>query len=356
MKTFTLLIITSLLYISSFAQGVLECSKPLIELKNLLADDQPKKVTFTFKNSGNQPVILNRITPMSSLLQINYDKAPLLPGKTRDIEVSFIPADMAESFDFRILVYSTARNNRTELEIKGNIVDNPAKPELLYKFNMDGVKFKTNSINFNRIYTWQVVADTLTFINTRKDSVAISVQYQPSHLQTKIIPAKIAPGKSGNLIVTYDAPKKNDYGYTYESIILSFNNERDFSKRLSLTANLVEDFSKLNTRQMANAPVASFAKTEINFGEIKEGEKTNCDFVMTNNGKSQLIVRKTKASCGCTAITLGNPVIEPGKSTTIRATFDSAGKTGRQYKSVTIITNDPKNPEILLTLTGDVKK
>ncbi len=39
--------------------------------------------------------------------------------------------------------------------------------------------------------------------------------------------------------------------------------------------------------------------------------------------KSDLIIRKTKPGCGCTAITLGESTIAPGMSTTIRATFDS---------------------------------
>ena len=75
---------------------------------------------------------------------------------------------------------------------------------------------------------------------------------------------------------------------------------------------------------------------------------------MKNNGKSDLIIRKTKASCGCTAVTMGETILSPGQSTTIRATFDSTGKSGRQYKSITVITNDPQHPETLLTITGNI--
>ena len=87
----------------------------------------------------------------------------------------------------------------------------------------------------------------------------------------------------------------------------------------------------------------------INF--IKHGAVHISD----SGGKSILFIRKTKASCGCTAVTLGQKEIQPGQSTTIRATFDSTGKSGRQYKSITVITNDPSQPENTLTISGNVK-
>ena len=346
------------LFISAgaYTQGILEVKNPQLTVKNLMADNQYTAVTYMLKNTGNQPILISKITPMTSLLKVEWDKSPLLPGKTKEIKISFIPASMSEKFNYRILIYSNSRsNNRLQLELSGNIVDNPQKPELLYKYDMDGVKFKTNSLNFNTVYTWQVVSDTLPFINTLKEPVTIGVQNQQAHIRTVAVPAKVNPGEKGLLIVTYDAPKKNDYGYSYETIILSFNHERNFSHRLLVSANLVEDFSKLSKQDRQNAPLAHFDKKEVSFGELKQGERANCDFTLTNKGKSNLYVRKTRASCGCTAVTLGENTIAPGKSTVIRVTFNSTGKSGRQYKSITVITNYPENPEMILNVNGNIK-
>lgn len=354
MKFFTLLITIIFFTAGSFAQGVLEIKKPTVELKNLKADDQPTVVTFQIKNTGNQPVIISRITPFSSALKAEWVKEPLAPGKTGEIRISFSTVQMPESFDYKIMLYSNARNNRAELHLQGNIIDNPAKPTLLYKYDMNGLKFKSSSVSFNKIYTWQIAKDTVTFYNATQKPVSLSIQYKPQHLETEFVPAQVEPGKQGTLIITYDAPKKNDYGYDYESLILSINNERNYNNRLSVTANLVEDFSKLGKKELEKAPVAVFDKKEQGFGNIKPGEKANCDFTLTNTGKSELIIRKTKASCGCTAVTLGQKSIAPGQSTVIRTTFDSKGKSGRQYKTITVITNDPKNPETLLTINGNI--
>jgi hypothetical protein len=154
------------------------------------------------------------------------------------------------------------------------------------------------------------------------------------------------------MIVSFDAKAKNDYGYTYDNIILNINQSNSFNNRISVSAHIKEDFSAV--KASGNAPVASFETKSIDFGNLQIGKKADCDFVLKNTGKSNLIVRKTKASCGCTAVTLGETTIAPGASTTIRASFDSSGKSGRQQKSITVITNDPANPETHLTIMGSV--
>ena len=151
---------------------------------------------------------------------------------------------LLENFNMRILVYSNANPARKELILTGNLVDNPSKPELLYKYNMNGLKFKNNNINFKKVYTWQVATDTLEYYNTLKDAVSLGVIYKSNHLQATFEPTQVAPGKKGKIIVTFDAPKANDYGYVYESLILSVNGSKEYSNRLSVTAELSEDFSK----------------------------------------------------------------------------------------------------------------
>ena len=78
------------------------------------------------------------------------------------------------------------------------------------------------------------------------------------------------------------------------------------------------------------------------------------NFVVKNIGKSNLIIRKVKASCGCTATNPEKTVLAPGESTNIKTTFNSKGKSGRQNKSVTVVTNDPKSTSTMLRLTGNV--
>lgn len=349
---FTLLL---LLTVTTFGQGILSFTQTTIEFKNLKADNVPTVAIFKFKNIGNQPIIITRVVGLSSFIQADWEKAPIAPGKTSEIKASFLSSETPEKFDLPVNVYSNAQPAMQQLSVKANIIENPQKPELLYKYNMQGVMFKDGMVAFDKVFTNQLVTDTVTFYNARKENTKLEAKYLPSYMQVKVIPESVAPGKKGMLIVSFNAKERNDYGYCYESILLALNGDMaNYQNRLTLTASIVEDFSKLSVKELKEAPVAFIDKKEVNFGDIKEGEKANCDYLLVNKGKSDLMIRKTKAGCGCTAVTMGTTQVAPGQSTTIRATFDSSSKQGRQYKSVTIITNDPQNSEITVTLTGNV--
>ena len=124
---------------------------------------------------------------------------------------------------------------------------------------------------------------------------------------------------------------------------------------MSVSAKIVEDFSKLSSAQLANAPKLSFSSKVFDFGTLKEGQSKTYDFILKNNGKSDLIIRKIKSSCGCAVVKPESKIIKPGESTILKTTFNSAGKNGRQRKKIIVTTNDPKNSSVNLNIIGLVQ-
>lgn len=90
------------------------------------------------------------------------------------------------------------------------------------------------------------------------------------------------------------------------------------------------------------------------FGNIKQGELVSHTFIVTNGGSDLLKITNVTATCGCTAAKPEKNELIPGESTNINVTFNSAGRQGKQNKTVKIFTNDPENPEVSLTITGNV--
>lgn len=146
------------------------------------------------------------------------------------------------------------------------------------------------------------------------------------------------------------------------SIIFSCSN--DASKESEENNNLLEastndganatesntnpDESNTNPDEVSNNEVAldkngspemTFNETEYDFGNINQGDKVAHTFVFTNTGKSPLIIKDAKGSCGCTVPEYPKEPIAPGKKGKIHVEFDSNGKSGTQNKSVTLTTN-----------------
>ncbi|MCU0396999.1 MAG: DUF1573 domain-containing protein [Cyclobacteriaceae bacterium] len=89
----------------------------------------------------------------------------------------------------------------------------------------------------------------------------------------------------------------------------------------------------------ANGPVLTFEKNTHDFGDIFQGDKVEQVFKFTNTGNEPLIISNIQVTCGCTAPEWPRNPIPPGGKGEIKIAFNSAGKMGRQNKTVTVISN-----------------
>ncbi|MDE0536120.1 DUF1573 domain-containing protein [Tenacibaculum sp. L6] len=109
----------------------------------------------------------------------------------------------------------------------------------------------------------------------------------------------------------------------------------------------VENAEKRDNTINQGAPEISFDKQEFDFGTVKEGEVVETTFVVTNTGKSDLVITHAQASCGCTVPEWTKDPIAPGETGDIKVSFNTSGRTNKQSKSVTLTTNTEKGREII---------
>lgn len=84
-----------------------------------------------------------------------------------------------------------------------------------------------------------------------------------------------------------------------------------------------------------------FDKTTHNFGTFSEKSPiVSCTFTFTNIGDAPLVIHQAVASCGCTVPEFSQEPILPGKTGTVKVTYDGTGKyPGTFKKSITLRTN-----------------
>jgi hypothetical protein len=168
------------------------------------------------------------------------------------------------------------------------------------------------------------------------------------------VPQLLKPGERGIIKATWDAGRTEDWGIITHHFRVLVNGNSTGRDIIYLSANIQEDFSGMSDEEKENAPVISFEDRVFNFGNLKHGESIEHEFLFTNTGKSELIIRSVRSGCGCTAIEPKKTLLRPGESSSIKAVFNSRGFRGRQNKGITVISNDPHSPNILLRITGDV--
>lgn len=83
-----------------------------------------------------------------------------------------------------------------------------------------------------------------------------------------------------------------------------------------------------------------FTSQDVNFGEIKMGEKIDVKFPFKNIGNKPLYIIAVNPSCGCTVADYTKGAILPGKEGVIVAAFDSnKSHPGQVSKGITVTAN-----------------
>lgn len=74
-------------------------------------------------------------------------------------------------------------------------------------------------------------------------------------------------------------------------------------------------------------------------------------FDVTNAGNQPLRITRVRPSCTCTTVTPTSAVLAPGKSIGIGVSVDTTGFSGLTERTVTLESNDPANPELVLLIS-----
>jgi hypothetical protein len=309
---------------------------------------------FKFTNSGGQALVIHNVRTSCGCTTPEWTRTPVQPGKEGLIKVTFDPRNRPGNFNKSITITSNGVEANIVLRIMGKVLPREKTIEDIYPREMGGIRLKSSHLSFTRIAPNATKTEQLEVINPSDQPITASFERVPEHIQIKMVPPTLKPGEKGTIVATYDAPLKKDWGFVVDQIFMNINGKSDYQNRLSVSATIEEDYSTWTAQQMATAPDILIEEKVFDFGEIKQNIKVEHAFEVVNKGKSNLILRKIKASCGCTAIEPGEMVIKPGESTKIVAVYNSRGMNGRQNKSVTVYSNDPKKSTLLLRLTGTV--
>jgi hypothetical protein len=168
--------------------------------------------------------------------------------------------------------------------------------ETEYPQPMGHLRFTQQQIGFNNIFNTEIRSDTVRIYNEWNQVLNIEPTDVPEYLKVIVIPKQLKPQQKGIVINTYDAGKRNDWGFVGDRVNLRTNDSVQPDKSIGMSANIVEDFSKMTPAQLAKAAKIKFDTLTYDFGTVKEGDKVETKFVFKNLGDSLLRIRKVKGS------------------------------------------------------------
>lgn len=100
-------------------------------------------------------------------------------------------------------------------------------------------------------------------------------------------------------------------------------------------------------------PKIKFEATELNLGDVVRGKDAVGTFTYKNSGDVTLHILSAKPGCSCT-VTSFDAEVEPGATGTIKASIKTANFSGAIGKGVSVTTDDPDQPQIMLSIKANV--
>ncbi|MBO7495907.1 MAG: DUF1573 domain-containing protein [Salinivirgaceae bacterium] len=360
MRTILLASFAAMIMTTAVAQNkgpIISWEEASYNFGDIKESDGPVTHKFEFTNKGNEPLVVTYVKPSCGCTSSDYTKEPVMPGAKGFVSATYNPDGRPGPFSKSVTVTTNCTPEVTTIRFSGKVIEKEKSLADLHPRKIGDLNFEVNHISLLKVKNTEVRTDSTSIANLTDKPLQISFTNVPKHIQIKAVPETLQPNQKGKVVVVYDATQRSDWGFVMDKVIVAINGDNNNNKNLlSVSATIEEDFTKYTAEQLANAPKLVFEETSFNFGTVTEGEKVNHTFKFRNDGKQDLVIRKITTSCGCTVVDKKTDVIKPGESSAFDITFNSAGKSNRQNKSITVICNDPQNAQQILHIVGDVKK
>ncbi len=162
---------------------------------------------------------------------------------------------------------------------------------------------------------------------------------------------ELAPGESIKIHVEFNSRGRR--GSQRKTIYIYSNDTNAPEFRLKLTGKVE---MPVNASSVSEGPLLKLEKNQHNFGKLKEGDVVDVTIRFKNTGSENLLIKDVKSSCGCTAAVLSSRNLKPGEEGELKIEFDSSNRVGSITRTVTLYTNDRKNPVQTITIFANIEK
>lgn len=313
----------------------------------------PVEFTFNFTNNGEEPIKITHVKASCGCTTPGWTKEEVMPGETGFVMARYNPRNRPGRFRKSLRITASDPSVNRILYISGIVKPKPKTPEEAFPVQVGDFRIKQRALNFGKITTEKLVTkmfDVLNYSDT-VSSLDAEAMVLPAHVQIEMVGEPLNPRQVGQLKVTYDPIKKNDYGFVSDQIQLT---ENDGEQPLSVMAVIEEFFPEMTAEELDASAKLQISDRSFDFGKVTAGTTVEMSFELTNAGNDKLLFRAIKSNCGCVTYDIKKNNIKKGKSQTLNVSFDTSDMRGNQYKSVTIYSNDPTAPTQIITIRGSV--
>ncbi len=309
---------------------------------------------FKFINTGTAPVKINEVKTSCGCTSTNWTISEVAVGDTGSVFAVFEPEGRQGPFEKTLSILSTGSPELVDITIRGVVYASKLKQNEQYKYMYGSLAVPANLIELNQVKYNGYDSLELAFFNMGNKRIYFYKIESPPNIQVIKSYDNVLPNSEYKLKVRYFPKKPIEFGPVRQEIKVYTNDDTMPVKIFTITANIIEDFSNLDKKALKEAPKVFIKNNTLDFGNIELFASPSGVFEIKNKGKQDLVIRRVIKNCTCLAPDLSTKVIKKGETAFLKVSWNYVNMAGPDTKTIKLITNDPTQPEIILTLKANV--
>ncbi len=348
MKKILSTLCVALMAAATFAQQpVITFEKTEHDFGKINEADGRVSTVFSFKNEGMAPLVLSNVRASCGCTTPTWTKEPIEPGQTGSITVTYNPNGRPGRFQKTVTITSNATEPTTRVYIKGEVIPKQAKPVNKYNVAVGELNMKGLVLDLGTINKGDNKSGDLEYTNLTKEdhNVELATNAADNYVINQVTLPTVKPNEVGKFVFALDSKATKLYGPVEVNAYVVIDGKKviDSAHKLTIKANIVEDFSALTPEQKQQAPILE-VQNELNAGRVAAGKVLKGVIPVKNIGVNPLEVRRVY--CADKIVTGKAPkAIKSGKKGAVAVDINTKNlEPGNYVRELVIITNDYANP------------
>ncbi len=340
----------------TFAQDPVLFNEKVHDFGELEESSKPSSYTFYFVNQESDSLRINAVKASCGCTTPNWTREYVAPGDTGYLTAAYRTYNRPGSFN-KSLRISWSTGQQQMLYIKGTVNPRKKAPKETYPVAVGNIRTKFQAFNMGNVTTEKEYTKAFVFYNDSQDTIYLKpYEHKLTEFLTVSASTNAIPPQT-RLRVTFsvDPSKMNRLGFTQSNFQLSTTDSEEPLKSYLLFTTVEEYFPPLSKEEKELAPKLTFDNNALDFGILSTSAEMEKTITLRNTGESKLNIRQIDSNCDCVITALPRENIVRGKSVDLKVKFISGDRRGRQYKTITIFTNDPINPTQTISVKALIK-
>lgn len=338
-------------------------AQPKIKFKQEIRDlgyvlwRHPATIAYTFKNTGDKPLVISKVIPSCGCTIANWTEQPIAPGEEGVITAVF-DAQAIGRFDKDLGVFCNAANLPIYLRFTGEVTTSTKEYAADHLHKVGPISIDRDEIAFENVSRGEKPSMELTVVNHSNNVYNPVLMHLPPYLTAVAVPERLARGKMGKIVLTLDSWKLPKLGITTSTVYLSrfMGDKVGSDNEIPVSVVLLPDFSMLTPQQKANPPIIQLSETVVDFTKIPSHKKMTKTVIIENHGKTDLKIQDLQVFTIGLSVNINKRVIRPGKRAKMKVTLLSDNLSRiKGTPRILMITNDLKQPKITIGIKYNAK-